>query len=639
MIPLSTKRHSLAHIMAQAVKQNFPDAKIATGPDTEDGFYYDFDFGDTEFSDKDLKIIEKTMKKIISQNQDFKTFEVNFDEARDILAQMDEEFKCELVDKIESGDMKNTLPPTPLLTKEGEMSGANGGGPISFYFNVAKGKSNNEDVQNFLAQKSFETFEELDGDQVKTLKFIDMCTGPHVENTRELDANSFKLARVAGAYWLGDADNKQLTRIYAYAFHNKEELDAHLKMLEEAKKRDHRVLGKKLDLFCFSDYVGPGLPLFTPAGVVIRDELQNHIEGVCRKYGFEKVCTPHLSKIDLFKCSGHAYKFSDELFHVGSGHGHEFVLKPVQCPHHTQIYASNPRSYRDLPFRYMESEKQYRAEQSGEVGGLSRVYAITVEDGHVFCRVDQIKDEIINLIHIIREFYTALGMWDKVWVSLSVRDYSNLDNYIGEESDWNVAENMLAEISDELGLDAKRCEGEAALYGPKLDFMFKDATGREIQIPTVQLDFATPQRFELSYKDSNGEDVTPVMIHRAILGSYERFMMLLIEHFAGTFPLWLAPRQVRVIPVAEKFDDYAKKVEQELKAEGFRVAGDYSNDGLNKKVRNAEKMHVNYILVVGEEEQNTSTVSVRDYKTKEQTSENLQDFKQRILEEYREKRL
>ena len=622
-IPLSTKRHSLAHIMAQAVKQNYPDAKIATGPDTEDWFYYDFDFGDIEFSDKDLKKIEKSMKKIISQNQDFIKFEVDFDNARSILKEMNEEFKCELVDKIELGDFKN----------EEKLSDS-----ISFYLNIGKW-GNPSSMQEYLESNEYQKFNIMDGDQVKNLKFIDMCTGPHVESTAQLDANSFKLARVAGAYWLGDADNKQLTRIYAYAFNDKAELDEHLKMLEEAKKRDHRILGKKLDLFAFSDYVWPGLPLFTPAGTVMREELQKHIELVCRKYGFEKVCTPHLSKVDLFKCSGHAYKFSEELFHVTSGHWHEMVLKPVQCPHHTQLFDSKPRSYRDLPIRYMESEKQYRAEQSGEVWGLSRVYAITVEDGHAFCTVDQIKDEVINIINIIRDFYSALGLWDNVWVSLSVRDYSKLENYIGEEKDWDRAESMLEEISNELWLDAKRCEWEAALYGPKLDFMFKDALGKEIQIPTVQLDFATPQRFELSYKDSNGEDITPVMIHRAILGSYERFMMLLIEHFAWVFPLWLAPRQMIVVPVWEKYIDYAKKVEQELRVEGFRATGDYSSDGLNKKVRNAEKMHINYILVVGEEEETSNSVSVRNYKTKEQTVEKIEDFVKWVNEEIKERKL
>ena len=623
---LSTKRHSLSHIMAQAVKQNFPEAKIATGPDTQDWFYYDFDFGETVLSEKDLKKIEKSCKKIISQGQDFKKFEVSFDEARKILDKMWEGFKNELVDKIESWDFKNTEKISDKIT---------------FYYNISKWKSSEyyENMQNFIYENGFSEFNDLDWDQVKNLKFIDMCTGPHVESTKELDANSFKLAKVAGAYWLGDSNNKQLTRITAYAFDDKETLDVHLKMLEEAKKRDHRILGKKLDLFAFSDYVWPGLPLFTPAWTVIRDELQKHIEKVCRIYGFEKVCTPHLSKIDLFKCSWHAQKFSDELFHVTSGHWHDFVLKPVQCPHQTQIYASRPRSYKDLPIRYMESEKQYRAEQSWEVGWLRRVYAITVEDWHSFCTVDQIKEEIVNIINIIKDFYSALWLWGNHWVSLSVRDYANLDKYIWESSDWDKAEKMLEEISEEMWLNAKRCEWEAALYGPKLDFMFKDSIGKEVQIPTVQLDFATPKSFELNYTDSNWELAVPVMIHRAILGSYERFMMLVIEHFAWIFPLWLAPRQVIVVPVMPNFDDYAKKVEQELRKEWIRVKWDYSTDWLNKKVRNAEKMHNNYILVIWEEEENNSSVAVRNYKTKEQTNEKLEDFKNRIIEEIKEKSL
>jgi threonyl-tRNA synthetase len=609
--------------MAQAVKQLYPNVKIATWPETEDWFYYDFDFWDIDFSEKDLKSVEKTMKKIITQNQDFKMFEVDFNDARKILDIMWEWFKKELVDKIEKKDFKNK---EKLKEK------------ISFYINISKWWKENE-IQNYLKTNNFERFEELDWAQVKNLKFIDMCTGPHVNNTKELDPNSFKLVRVAWAYWLADEKNKQLTRIYAYAFNNKEELDSHLKMIEEVKKRDHRVLGKKLDLFCFSDYVWPGLPLFTAAWTIIRDELQNHIETVCRKYGFEKVITPHLSKIDLFQTSWHAYKFSEELFHVKSWHWHEFVLKPVQCPHQTQIYASNQRSYRDLPIRYMESEKQYRAEQSWEVWGLSRVYAITVEDWHSFCTVDQIKEEIINIINIIKDFYSAMWLWWNHWVSLSVRDYENLDKYIWEESDWNIAEKMLEEISEEIWLNAKKCEWEAALYGPKLDFMFRDSIWKEIQIPTVQLDFATPQRFKLSYKDANWQDVVPVMIHRAILGSYERFIMLLIEHFAWVFPLWLAPRQVKIVPVLPIFDEYAKNVELKFKEAWIRVNTDYSTDNLNKKIRNAEKMHNNYIIVVWEQEEKNWTVSVRNYKTKEQTVEKIDDFKNRIIEEIKTKKL
>ena len=335
--------------------------------------------------------------------------------------------------------------------------------------------------------------------------------------------------------------------LYGVVFANQDELEQYIERQEQAKLRDHRKLGQELDLFCFSDLVGPGLPLYTPRGTIIISQLQSYVERICNKYGFEKVKTPHLAKRLLFETSGHAAKFSDELFSVTSPKGHDFSLKPVICPHQTQIYASRNRSYKDLPIRYMESDKQYRAEKTGEIGGLNRVYAITVEDGHSFCRVDQVKQEVINMVNIIKDFYSALGLWGNHWVSLSVRDYSHPEKYIGNSDDWDLCEKMLQEISEELHLDAKRCEGEAALYGPKLDFMFKDALGKEIQIPTVQLDFATPKRFGLTYTDTDGEEVSPVMVHRAILGSYERFLVLLIEHFAGWLPFWLAPEQIRIL--------------------------------------------------------------------------------------------
>ena len=344
-----------------------------------------------------------------------------------------------------------------------------------------------------------------------------------------IDNNIYvKLLRISGVYYEGNANNEMITRIVGKAFASKEELNKYNKFVEEAKERDHRKIGQDLDLFCFSDYVGAGLPLFTPRGTIIIDELKREMERVCRKYGFEKVSCPSLADISLFETSGHAAKFNDELFRVESPKGHKFVLKPVQCPHHTQIFASKLRSYKDLPIRYMESDKQYRAELQGAVGNsLSRVYAITVEDGHVFCTRDQVKQEIINICNLIKDFYSRMGLWDNHWVSLSVRDYDHPEKYIGEKSDWDLCENLLQEISNELGLDAKRCEGEAALYGPKLDFMFKDALDREIQIPTVQLDFATPKRFGLSYIDEKGEKASPVMVHRAVLGSYERFLVLL----------------------------------------------------------------------------------------------------------------
>lgn len=622
-IPLSTKRHSLAHIMAQAVKQNFPDAKIATGPDTEDGFYYDFDFGEVEFSDKDLKKVEKSMKKIVSQGQDFKKFDVNFDEARKILDTMGESFKNELVDKIESKDFKN----------EEKLSDR-----ISFYLNVAKwGKST--EVQDFLKDNNYEAFEDLDGDQVKNLKFIDMCTGPHVENTKELDANSFKLARVAGAYWLGDAEKQQLTRIYAYAFNDKAELDVHLKMLEEAKKRDHRILGQKLKLFTISDLIGPGLPLMQPAWMVLRKSLEDYLWSLHEQKGYDRVWTPHLAKESLYETSGHAGHYLEDMFSVWGGTSKEkFFLKPMNCPHHMQLFADNQFSYRDMPVRYFEPATVYRDEKSGQLSGLTRVRAITQDDGHLFCRIGQIKEEVQGITEIIKEFYTTLGMTDDYWVSLSVRGEDKA-KYLGGEDVWEKAESALEEAAKWSELPYKRVEGEAAFYGPKLDFMFKDAIGREWQLATIQCDFNLPVRFDLGFTNENNEKERPVVIHRAISGSLERWMGVLIEHFAGVFPMWLAPRQVKIIPVLPMFDDYAHEVMSELKKAGVRVTGDFSTDNLNKKVRNAEKMHNNYIVVVGEQEQTDGTVAVRNYKTKEQTVEKREEFIARIVEEITTKSL
>ncbi|MDD6756571.1 MAG: threonine--tRNA ligase, partial [bacterium] len=394
----------------------------------------------------------------------------------------------------------------------------------------------------------------------------------------ELDNSLYvKLLRISGVYLDGNANNEMIDRISGKAFENEEKLNEYLHFLEQAKERDHRKIGRDLDLFCFSDYIGPGLPLYTPRGTIIKDELQKEIEKVCRKYGFQKVSCPSLADISLFETSGHAAKFNDELFRVSSPKGHEFVLKPVQCPHHTQIYASKIRSYKELPIRYMESDKQYRAELQGAVGGLSRVYAITVEDGHSFCTREQVKQEVMNMCNLIKDFYSNMGLYDVFWVSLSVRNYEHQEKYIGSKEDWDICENMLAEICEELGLNAKRCEGEAALYGPKIDFMFKDELGREIQIPTVQLDFATPSRFGLSYIDENGEKQVPVMVHRAVLGSYERFIMLLLEQFKGVLPIWLSPVQVNIIPVNVKYhDEYCKKIYDLLLNEDIRVEYDNS---------------------------------------------------------------
>ena len=456
---------------------------------------------------------------------------------------------------------------------------------------------------------------------------------------RKLRKNSFvKLTRISGVYLNGNSNNEMITRISGKGFNTKDELEEYNKFLEEAKERDHRKIGQDLDLFCFSDYVGPGLPLYTPRGTIIKDELQKEIERVCRKYGFQKVSCPALADISLFETSGHAAKFNDELFRVSSPKGHEFVLKPVQCPHHTQIYASKIRSYKDLPIRYMESDKQYRAELQGAVSGLSRVYAITVEDGHSFCRIDQVKEEVKNMCNLIKEFYTRMGLWKNNWISLSVRDYNHPENYIGNKEDWDVCEQMLQEVSDELGLNAKRCEGEAALYGPKLDFMFEDALGREIQIPTVQLDFSTPKRFNLSYINENGEKVPPVMVHRAVLGSYERFLVLLLEQTKGVLPLWLSPVQVNIIPVNMNYhNDYCKKLKEKLLEEDIRVEYDDSEESMNKKIRQSNIMKNPYTIIIGDKERDNNLISYRKYGSEETISINIEEFINKIKVEIKER--
>lgn len=628
MYNLATKKHSLAHIMAQAVKEHFPDAKLGIGPATDDGFYYDFDFGDAVITENDLKKIEKSMKKILSQKQKFIHFHVSYDEAREILKVMNEEFKNILIDRFESGNFKN----------EEKLES----GTIGFSINTSKGKSSEyyAKIQEFLKEKNFYDFTELDGDQVKNLKFIDMCAGPHIDSTSDIDPNSFALARIAGAYWLGDAKNQQLTRIYAYAFETAEELDAHLKMLEEAKKRDHRILGKKMKLFTISDLVGSGLPLIQPRGMIMRKAIEDYLWSLHADKGYDRIWTPHLAKEDLYITSGHAGHYLEDMFSVWGGTSQEkFYVKPMNCPHHMQLFADNQFSYRDMPIRYFEPATVYRDEKTGQLSGLTRVRSITQDDGHLFCRVTQIKDEVSTIVGIIKEFYKTFGLLDGYWVSLSVRDPENLEKYLGDENVWQTAEKALEDAAEANNLNYKRMEGEAAFYGPKLDFMFKDAIGREWQLATIQCDFNLPNRFELSFKNEEGQEERPVVIHRAISGSLERFMGIMIEHFAGVFPLWIAPEQVRIVPVGEAFVDYAEDVFVEIKKHGIRVKLDDSSDSLSKKIRNAETAHVNYILVVGEQEKNSGTLAVRNYKTKEQTSENIADFVARIQQEINTKEL
>ncbi len=572
---LEKTRHSLSHIMALAVSNIWPEVKLGIGPSVDNGFYYDFDFGDKKITNEDLEKIENEMKKIIEKDLKFEESEINIEEAIKKEKENNQNYKVELLKDLKS---------------EGEDK-------VSYY---------------------------------KLDNFEDLCKGPHLKSSGQIKKDSFKIAKISGAYWRGSEDNQMLTRIYGYAFESKEKLNQYLEFLKEAEKRDHRKIGKDLDLFCFSDLIGSGLPLFTPRGTILIDELQKKIEKICKGYGFQKIRTPHLAKIKTYELSGHAKKFSEELFRVHSERDHNFVIRPVLCPHQTQVYASKIRSYRDLPIRYMESEKMYRAEKQGEVGGLNRVYGITVEDGHSFCRVDQVKDEVKSIVSIIKDFYSLFGLWGNHKVSLSVRDYSNQDKYIGEKEDWDLCENMLKEISDEMELGAQKQEGEAAVYGPKLDFIFKDALGREIQIPTVQIDFAIPKRFGLSYIDESGEKQFPVIVHRAVLGSYERFIALLIEHYMGSFPFWLSPEQIRVVSVSEKQNDACLDFKNELLSLGFRAEEDISDETVGNKIRKGIIGKVPYLIVIGEKEIKSGKISVRERENGKTIEMNKDDFFEKI---------
>lgn len=582
--PISTKRHSLAHLMAQAVKSLYPEAKMAIGPDIENGFYYDFDFGDVAINDESLKEIEKKVKNLIKQNQKFEAYKLPVAEAVAFLKSKGEDYKVEMAED---------------LAAKGETE-------IGFYKNIA--------------QNGTETF-------------VDMCRGPHVEKTSELDENAFKIEKLAGAYWKGDSANKQLTRIYAFAFDKREELDAHLNMLAEAKKRDHRILGAKLKLFTISQLVGSGLPLIQPNGMVIRKAIEDYLWELHKDKDYLRVCTPHLAKEDLYVTSGHAGHYLEDMFSVYGGTSKEkFHLKPMNCPHHMQIFADNQFSYRDMPIRYFEPATVYRDEKTGQLSGLTRVRSITQDDGHLFCRVGQIRDEVSTIVSVIKQFYTTMGLMEGYWVSLSVRG-EDRSKYLGGDEVWNTAEGALEAAAQENGLNYKRVEGEAAFYGPKLDFMFKDAIGREWQLATIQCDFNLPERFDLSFVNEKGEKERPVVIHRAIAGSLERFMGIAIEHFAGDFPLWMAPKQVRILPVSENFMAYADEVFAVCKKAGLRVELDSSSDGLGKKIRNAETDHVNYALVIGEKEVTDKTVSVRSRKTGEQTVSTVAEFVAKLTEE------
>lgn len=584
---IETKRHSLSHIMAQAVKEMYPTAKMAIWPDIENWFYYDFDFGTEEFKEENLKELEKKMKKIISQNQKFEQYNLPVDEAVKYLKENKEDYKVEMALELKEKWVKE----------------------ISFYKNV---------MQNW------------------NISYTDMCSGPHVDNSNKLDANAFSLEKIAWAYWKWDSNNKMLTRIYWFAFDTKEELDNHLKMLEEARKRDHRVLWAKLKLFTISQLVWAWLPLLQPNGMIIRKELEDYLWELHKDKWYSRVWTPHLAKEDLYKCSWHAEKFWDELFRV-KWWEESFFLKPMNCPHHMQIFDDNQFSYRDMPIRYFEPATVYRDEKTGQLSWLTRVRAITQDDWHLFCRVNQISEEVWTIVWIIKEFYKTMGMLDWYWVRLSIRwpEWK----YLWSDEVWDQAEWALKVAAEKYDLPYKVWVWEAAFYWPKLDFMFKDAIWREWQLATIQCDFNLPVRFNLSFTNENNEEERPVVIHRAISWSLERFMWVMIEHFAGIFPLWLAPKQAIVVPVWVDFMDYADKVYKTLKENWIRASLDSSTDSLNKKVRSAEKMHINYILVVWAEEEKENSVSIRNYKTKEQTTEKVDNFIKNIKIEITEKNI
>lgn len=557
---LEKMRHTLSHVLAAAVQELYPTVTFGIGPAIDNGFYYDIDFGDVKISDADLPKIEKKMRGIVSRKLPMEKRVVSKMEALNWARDHAQKYKIELIED---------------LPEDAE---------ISFY-----------DMSDL---------------------FTDLCKGPHVENTGEVGA--FKLIRVAGAYWRGDEKREMLTRIYGVAFDTEAELDEYLKRQEEAKARDHRKLGKELDLFCFSDLVGAGLPLFTPRGTELRELMANYSLSLRGREGFKKVWTPHITKTDLYKTSGHYAKFGDELFMVHSQvNGEDFAMKPMNCPHHAQIFASRPRTYKEMPVRYMEATTDYRDEKTGELGGLSRVRSLTQDDSHVFCRKDQIKDEVKRLVAIVKELYATVGM-QKLRARLSYR--SDEDKYLGDKKLWEMAQKQIKQAAIDNGLDYFEQEGEAAFYGPKIDFMAEDAIGREHQLATIQLDFVQPERFELEFVNEKGEKERPVMIHHATLGSIERFLSVFIEHTGGWFPFWCAPEQVRIVTVNDKVSDYVAKItdildkvvlEKPLKYNELRYTIDDSADSLGKKIKRATDFKIPVLIIVGPKDAEEGIVSLR----------------------------
>lgn len=582
-------RHSLAHVLAQAVTKLWPGTQITIGPPIEDGCYYDFLFPQP-ISETDFPVIEKEMRKIINQGQTFRCDTLSVTDAKKFWRSQKQKFKVELIEDLEKNEKVSE---------------------VTHYVN--------------LGPKGEETF-------------VDLCRGGHVENLKEIPADAFKISKIAGSYWRGDEKREQLTRLYVVAFASKDDLKAHLAMLEEAKRRDHRKLGKELDLFAFSDLVGSGLPLWTPRGTLLRNLLDQLVFELRAAKGYERVTIPHITKKELYETSGHWQKFSNELFRITTREGHEFAMKPMNCPHHTQIFASRQRSYRDMPQRYAETTACYRDEQTGELHGLSRVRGFTQDDAHVFCRQAQVKNEILAIWEIVDSFYATVG-FGKLRVRLSLHDPKAPEKYLGTPEMWKRAEASLREIAVERNADFFESPGEAAFYGPKVDFITKDSIGREWQVATIQLDINMPERFNLFCMNEEGKEERIVMIHAAIMGSIERFLSIYIEHTAGLFPLWLAPTQVALVPVAAAHEAYADSLMADLRKNGIRCEFMPSSESLGKRVRLGEQTKIPYLLVMGDREVAEKSVTVRNVKTKKQITVSSQEFMTKTLEDIKQRKL
>ncbi|NCD70176.1 threonine--tRNA ligase [Mucilaginibacter agri] len=570
----STFWHSSAHLMAEALEALYPGTKFGIGPAIETGFYYDVDFGDQEFSSDHFKQIEDKMLELAKAKEEFIRKPVSKADAIEYFTEKGDEYKLDLIKDLPDGS-------------------------ITFY---------------------------SQGD------FTDLCRGPHIPNTGFIKA--IKLMNTAGAYWRGDETRKQLTRIYGVTFPKSSELTEYLRVIEEAKKRDHRKLGKELELFAFSEKVGMGLPLWLPKGTALRERLVNFLQRAQVKSGYEQVITPHIGHKNLYVTSGHYEKYGKDSFQPikTPQEGEEFFLKPMNCPHHCEIYKTKPRSYKDLPVRYAEFGTVYRYEQSGELHGLTRVRGFTQDDAHLFCRPDQVKEEFMKVIDLVLYVFSALGFEDYT-AQVSLRDPDNKSKYIGSDENWALAEAAIIEAAEEKGLRTVVEYGEAAFYGPKLDFMVKDALGRKWQLGTIQVDYNLPERFELEYTGSDNLKHRPVMIHRAPFGSLERFVAVLIEHCAGNFPLWLSPDQFIILPISEKFEDYAKNLSDELKNSDIRGLIDFRDEKIGRKIRDAEVKKIPYMLIVGEKEAAEGTISVRKHGVGDLGSLTIEDFKQQLIKE------